>query len=86
MLKDLKTNILLLLSSLLIICLILYLTTFLYFKFVRGYNKIEPIQYKEEINFIEKYSKKLASLRNENVFCFGKSSEVGAKYLLDYTL
>ncbi len=64
MLKNLKTNILLLLSSLLIICLILYLTTFLYFKFVRGYNKIEPIQYKEEINFIEKYSKKLHHIRH----------------------
>ena len=64
MLKNLKTNILLLLSSLLIIFLILYLSTFLYFKYVRGYNKIEPIQYKEEINFIEKYSKKLHHIRH----------------------
>ena len=64
MFKNIKVNLILLLSSLFVICTILYLTGFLYFNYIRGYNDIEVIKYKEEIIFIEKYSKKLHHIRH----------------------
>lgn len=64
MLKSLRINVILLLSSITIITVIIYTATFFYFTYLRGYNEVEVIKYKEEITFIKKYSKKLHHIRH----------------------
>ena len=64
MTKKLKANIILLSSTLLVILTTTYLLTFFYFTYLRGYNEVELIKYKNEISFIEKYSKRLHHIRH----------------------
>jgi|TARA_B100001971_G_C18175933_1_gene529917 hypothetical protein len=76
MFKSLKVNLVLLLSSLFVICAILYLTAFLYFNYISSYNAIEVIKYKEEINFIEKYTKKLHHIRHYSQNYYKKERKI----------
>ena len=59
-----KKNFLFLSIILIFLFIFLYLGSFLYLKNIHGLNNLELIKYKNQISFIEKYSKRLHHLRN----------------------
>ena len=59
-----KKNFLFLSIILIFLFIFLYLGSFLYLKNIHGLNNLELIKYKNQISFIEKYSKRLHHLRH----------------------